>query len=735
MDRIKRAIFICIFFGSLAVTAQDSELILFETKNTSLVYSIDQQHRLVFQYYGKHLNDISAFGFRKFPALSKTSRDYSCEAYPAFGSGNINEPALSIIHADGSITTELEYLNHKQEQKSEDITRTIIHLKDRISGLFVDLYTEAFRNEDVITQWTEIINQEPNPVILQNFYSSFLNVKAQSYFLTHFHGTWASEMTLTEEKLETGVKIIESKKGVRTTQSDNTAFIVSLNHASAENEGECYGGALTWSGNYKMSFQVDEWNFLNVLGGINPFMSAYHLAPGEKLKTPKMVWSFSDTGRGQISRNFHDWARKYALVDGMSPRPVVLNSWEGGYFTFDEKTITEMIDGAARFGIEMFVLDDGWFGNKFPRNNDQAGLGDWQTNIKKLPHGINYLADYAKSKGLKFGLWIEPEMINPKSNLAEKHPDWIVQSLGHEKLTLRNQWLLDLSNPAVQDFIWNTIDSLLIANPGISYLKWDANRHVENVGSTYLPADKQTHFWIDYTTGLYRIYEKINSKYPEIIMQACSSGGGRLDFGSLKYHHEFWASDDTDPLKRLFIQYGTNLIYPPIATAAHVSTSPNHQTGLYSPLKFRFDVAMTGRLGMELQPKDIKGADSLFAVNAIKTYKQIRPLIASGDLFRIISPYEKGGWASLMYVSKDKKSGVAFAFSTELHNRGQFLTVKLNGLDPAKKYKVEEINRGDKLYFWGNEKTFTGEYLMNAGIDLTLSKQFDSAVFKLTEID
>lgn len=219
------------------------------------------------------------------------------------------------------------------------------------------------------------------------------------------------------------------------------------------------------------------------------------------------------------------------------------------------------------------------------------------------------------------------------------------------------------------------------------------------------------------------------------MLQACASGGGRLDFGSLKYHHEFWTSDDTDPMRRLYIQYATNLIYPPVASAAHVSTSPNHQTGVDSPLKFRFDVAMTGRLGMELQPKDIKGADSLFAVNAIKTYKQIRPLIASGDLYRIISPYEKGGWASLMYVSKDKKSGVVFAFSTELHNRGQFLTVKLNGLDPSKKYRVEEINCGNKLYFWGDKKTFTGEYLMNAGIDLTLSKQFDSAVLKLTEID
>ncbi|WP_319501311.1 alpha-galactosidase [uncultured Draconibacterium sp.] len=711
---------------------RSNDVIAINTAGTSLIYSVNEG-RLVFQYYGKRLGDSSAFRSRKFPTLY-TTRDFSYDAFPAFGGGNINEPALSVIYGDGSVTTDLKYLGFQQTNVSQNIAKTIIRLKDNVKDLKVDLHLEVFKAEDVITQWVEITNGENTPVTLKNVYSAFLNIKAIGYYLTHFHGAWANEMTLTEEKLEPGIKAIESKKGVRTTQSDNSAFILSMDHPSLENEGECIGGALAWSGNYKMSFQVDEQGTVNILGGINPFMSDYKLETGKSFETPKMVYSYSAEGRGQVSRNLHDWARNYNLHHGTTPRPIVLNSWEGAYFSFDENVITEMIDGAASFGVEMFVLDDGWFGNEYPRDNPRAGLGDWQTNLKKLPRGLDYLVDYANSKGVGFGLWIEPEMVNPESVLAKKHPEWIVQSPGHEKLTLRNQLLLDLSNPKVQQFVWNTVDSILTAHSEIAYLKWDANRHVENVGSSYLPADKQTHFWIEYTRGLYWVYEKIRAKYPDVILQACSSGGGRLDFGSLKYHDEFWTSDDTDPLKRLYIQYGTNLIYPPVATAAHVSTSPNHQTGTMTPLKFRFDVAMTGRLGMELQPKDLKGQDSLFAMNAIKEYKKIRPLIAAGDLYRFNSPYEDDGWISLMYVSKTKESSVLFAFSTKLHNRGQFLNVKLRGLDPSKTYLIKEINAIDERVFWGDQMTFTGDYLINVGVDLNLTKPCESAVFEITEV-
>jgi alpha-galactosidase len=437
-----------------------------------------------------------------------------------------------------------------------------------------------------------------------------------------------------------------------------------------------------------------------------------------------------------VSRNFHDWARRHALAHGDRLNPVLLNSWEGAYFTFDEKTLTGMIDAAADFGIEMFVLDDGWFGNKYPRDNDKAGLGDWQVNVKKLPRGVGYLANYAVNKGIRFGIWIEPEMVNPKSELAEKHPDWVVKSGKREMPTMRNQWLLDLTNPAVQDFVVKTFDEVIALSPNISYIKWDANRHVENVGSDYLPADRQTHFWYDYVQGLYSAYERVRAKYPDIEIQLCASGGGRLDFGALKYHDEFWASDNTNALDRVFIQYGTNMIYPAQATASHVSASPNHQTGMTIPLKFRFDVAMSGRLGMELQPKDINGDDYEFAKQAIRDYKLIRPIVQMGDLYRLASPYDENGYASLMYISKDKEQSVFFAYSLKYHSRTSYFATKLKGLNLAKQYKITELNKSaGRSSFYGDGKTFSGEYLMNVGLSLRIIKPFESIALLVEAVE
>ena len=392
-----------------------------------------------------------------------------------------------------------------------------------------------------------------------------------------------------------------------------------------------------------------------------------------------------------------------------------------------------MIDDAAAFGVEMFVLDDGWFGDEFPRNGGNAGLGDWQVNKKKLPHGIGYLADYAVSKGMKFGIWIEPEMVNPDSKLARRHPEWIVQSGKRDLLPMRNQHLLDLSNPEVQDFVFETFDNVLKMSPNISYVKWDANRHADNVGSTYLAADEQSRFWYDYIRGLYSVYERIRAKYPDVLIQLCSSGGGRVDFGALKYHDEFWASDNTNALDRLCIQYSENIFFPAMATAAHVSTSPNHQTGMMLPLKFRFDVAMMGRLGMELQPKQLVGDEREFAFNAVKLYKELRPVIQLGDLYRIDSPYDGDGYCSDVYVSKDRSEAVVFAFSTTYHNRTQSYDIKLHGLDPAKNYLLREVNTTGGSWYPGNGKVYSGEFLMKAGLSLPIGGAFTSMVLHLTE--
>ena len=592
---------------------------------------------------------------------------------------------------------------------------------------------DAYWNENSITQQVEITNNEKGNITLERFYSSYLPVSASQYYLTHFNGTWANEMQMSQSLLAQGTTVIESKKEVRATQSENPSFMVSIDKEAQPDCGEVILGALAWSGNFKINFEVDESNRLNILSGINPFASSYPLAPKKVLLTPKMIWTYSSNGYGQASRNMHDWSRNYALRSGDQLGKIILNSWEGAYFTFDEKVIKGMIDNAAEMGIETFVLDDGWFGNEFPRNSDNQGLGDWQVNKKKLPNGIDDLADYTVSKGLKFGIWIEPEMVNPKSNLAKQKPEWIVKSPNRAMPTLRNQWLLDLTNPEVQDYVYSVFKNTIQLSPNISYIKWDANRHIESFGSTYLPAKEQSRFWIDYVHGLYAVYERINKDFPTIEIQLCSSGGGRLDYGALPFHNEFWASDNTDPFSRLYIQFATNLMYPPKATASHVTISPNHQTGNTSSLKFRFDVAMMGRLGIELQPKDLSKSELNFVKQSISTYKKLRPIVAFGDWYPLHSPYNTDKYAATQFVSKDKKESLLFAFSLDFHPRTFMPNFKLAGLNKDKEYKIVEQNIVDKQSFWGNNMSFTGDYLMTVGVNLNILLRGESTLLYLQE--
>ena len=388
-----------------------------------------------------------------------------------------------------------------------------------------------------------------------------------------------------------------------------------------------------------------------------------------------------------------------------------------------------MIDDAAGMGLEMFVLDDGWFGNNFPRNSDNAGLGDWEVNVKKLPEGIDYVASYAHSKGLKFGIWIEPEMVNPDSDLAHAHPEWVVQSPGREIYQGRNQWVLDLANPAVEDFVFGIFDRTMQLAPNIDYIKWDCNRVIQSFGSPYLGA-AQDKFYISYVQGLYNVMRRIREKYPHVLVQCCSSGGGRVDYGSLRYCNEVWTSDDTDALQRAFIQYSQSLTYPACIMASHVSTVPNHQTSNVTPLKFRFDMACSSRLGMELQPRNLSGEERALAERCIGSYKQYRDLVFSGDLYRFASPYDSN-YYGVMYVSEDKSRAVVFTYCVAFEPRTVGGKVfRLQGLDPARKYKVVEQNV-DASCWWGNGQSFTGSFLMGGAFNPRLPQLYSSAVFVL----
>lgn len=703
-----------------------AQLIHIQTEQNSLIYHVNNKQKLVQVHYGKRIHQTQG--------MDNMATIFN-EAYPSFGNGQNDEVALMVTHADGTMATDLYYDAYEQTSEA-NVQSTIIHLKDQKKKCFVDLHFKAYAAENVIEQWTVIRHQEKKEITLTQYASSAIGIKAPEYYLSHFYGSHQKEMMFVEERLTNGVKTIETKRGVRTTEYENPSFMLSLGGEGKDDSGEVLAGALAWSGNFRIAFQIDDQERCQMIAGINPFASSYTLAPGEVFETPRMILTYSDEGKNKASINLHRWARKYNLRAGDELRPIVLNSWEGAYFNFDAAKLKTMMEGAAEMGVELFVLDDGWFGNKYPRNNARAGLGDWQVNTEKLPEGIDDLIDHAEAQGLRFGIWVEPEMVNPKSELAEKHPEWIVQRMNERDWLLeRNQLLLDLSNPKVQNFVFGVVDDILSAYPRIAYVKWDANRHLQNFGSTYLSQGEQSHLYVDYTKGLEAVLKRLEQKYPNTIFQACASGGGRVDFASMRYTHEFWASDDTDPYERLFIQWGTNHIYPPIATAAHVTKSPNHQTKRETSLKFRFDVAIAGRLGMELRPDDLDEKDLQFAKAAIEKYKDIRPIVQFGDLYRLLSPYDDDGFAAINYVAESRDKALLMVYSHQHHRRNERCVVKMQGLKPEALYHIQEINMdGKNSHISLNSKSISGEALMHRGLWVNLRRPLESAVFELTEV-
>ncbi len=712
----------------VSVPAVEEQVIAVETEGIQWVFNVDKAGVLRSYHFGKKIADPGQFleftGTRTRHGAEKYGD--AAMAWPTVGGRYNNEPALHVKYADGSHNTELYYTGH-EVSVADDVTTTTIYLKDYVTALEVALVYQAWQKENVIVSHSEIKNGGKKSVELLEYASSFMPVKADKYLLTHFWGHWGSEMSVDHELLGHDKKVIETRIGVSATKLNNPSFLLSLDtEAYNERYGEVIAGALAWSGNFKLCFDRTI-SQLNICAGINPYASAYKLAAGETFTTPDMIWTWSGNGAGQASRNLHAWARVNGVYGGEKINPTLLNSWEGAYFNFNAATLISMIDDAAAMGLEMFVLDDGWFGNgEYARNNDRAGLGDWELNTEKLPEGIDYIASHAHEKGLKFGIWIEPEMVNPKSNLANNHPDWVVRSQGREIYTGRNQWLLDLSNPDVQDFVYGVFDRTMQLSDKIDYIKWDCNRVVNSFGSDW--QKDQDRFFVEYVQGYYKVLRRVREKYPEVIIQCCSSGGSRVDYGQLAYHNEVWASDNTDAVCRAFIQYGTSLIYPASIMGCHVSIVPNHQSGATTPLKFRFDMACSGRLGMELQPKDLSESERALADRCIKSYKQYRDLVFSGDLYRLVAP-EEGRYA-LLYVSQDKRRAVVFDLNINYESREIYRTLRLDGLNPDLRYKVNELNV-DKSCWWGNGKTFTGDFLMNGGFNPHLHKTYSSAVFYL----
>jgi len=645
------------------------------------------------------------------------------ESYPQAGDGYIWEPALQVIHADGNTSTALVYdgITRTNDETGRELTD--IQLHDPAYPLQVTLHFLADRDRDVIEQWTEIVDHESGPVTLERMASTALLLPSTNVFLTHFFGDWAKEMlSPITEQITPGTKVLDSKIGVRADQFQNTSFVLSLDGPPQENSGRVLAGSLEWSGSFQCAFD-DDGDSIRALCGVNPFASAYHLEPGETFNTPRMIWAWSTNGLGEMSRNLHKWARDYGMRDGHKVRTVLLNNWEATGFNFDFDRIVGLYDPAKAIGTELFLLDDGWFGNKYPRVNDHAGLGDWQPNRARLPAGLAPLAAEAVKRGLRFGIWMEPEMVNPKSELYEQHPDWVISQPKRELELQRNQLVLDLTRPEVQAFEWQSIQNIL-GVPDISFAKWDCNRYLTQPGSTYLAPDRQSHLWIDYVKALYVLMDKTATTFPDTELMLCSGGGGRVDYGALKYFNEFWPSDNTDPTLRVPMQWDYSYFFPPMAICGHVTHWGNR------PMHFACSVAMSVRFGMDLDLNKLSAEDKAICTGAISAYKKIRDVTQLGDLYRLEDPH--GNYrGALDYVSTDRTRAVVFAFQLQ---DGPQSPVHPQGLDSTRNYTVHELNPVPGRAAMPQEgKTFTGDELMHDGIVPSCRNAVEASVMELDQ--
>ena len=642
------------------------------------------------------------------------------EAYPQAGDGYIWEPALEAVHADGNTSTALLFdnLTRTNEAPGRELAR--VKLKDPAYPFEVTLCFRAHREQDTVEQWTEIRHRESGVVRLERMASASLLVSPANLQLIHFHGDWANEMNPVSEPLTPGMKVLDSKIGVRAHQYGLPSFLLSLDGPLKEDSGRVLAGSLAWSGSFQCAFDHTG-HRLRALCGVNPFASAYYLKANTTFTTPVMIWAWSDRGAGAMSRKLHAWAREFGFRDGHTPRSVLLNNWEATGFEFDFDRIAGLFEPARQLGVELFLLDDGWFGNKYPRINDRAGLGDWDPNRRRLPNGLAPLAAEAVKRGLQFGIWLEPEMVNPKSELFEKHPNWVIRQPKRELELQRNQLTLDLTRPEVQRYEWSVIKNTLSV-PGISYAKWDCNRYLTQPGSSWLPADRQSHLWIDYVRALYDLMDRTATAFPRTELMLCSGGGGRADYGALKYFHEFWPSDNTDPVRRVTMQWDYSYFFPVMTLASHVTHWGNR------PIHFGCAVAMSARFGMDLDLAKLPAADKAVCAGAIAAYKRIRDVTLLGELYRLERPHGAARGA-LNFVSPDRSRAVVFVFQLK---DGQPEPVKPQGLEPTKRYKVHELNPlPGRAPLPQEGKSFSGEELMRDGVAPSCSKAVEACVVEL----
>lgn len=713
---------------SIVYNAQEKMFNL-KTKNTSYIMGVYKDY-LVHAYYGKRIEHEDsledALGASPYRARGFMARCFEedgktpgiClealpQEYPAYNS-DIREPAFMAEFADGSAYTVLKYKEHKiykgkkplgimpavyaqsdSEAESIDIT-----LYDELKKLKVVLTYSVFSDYDAITRSVRVINESGENVSLKKVMSASIDMSRCDFEMTNLYGAWAKERRIERKPIFHGLEKIDSNRGA--SSHFQNPFIALSELGATDDNGDVFGFSLVYSGNFEASAYVTPYNETRASIGINAFNFSYLLEPGEEFLSPEAVLVYSSEGFNKMSQTYHKLYRE-RLCRGKfrdTVRPVLINNWEATYFNFNEEKILAIAEKAKEAGIELFVLDDGWFGK---RNSDNSSLGDWKVFEEKLPSGIGALAEKINAMGMKFGLWFEPEMVSVDSELYREHPDWCLHIKGRARLESRNQLILDLSRQEVRDFVVKAVSDVL-SSANIEYVKWDMNRNMSEVGNEILPPERQKEIPHRYMLGLYSVLEELTSKFPNVLFEGCSGGGGRFDPGMLYYFPQIWTSDDSDAIERLYIQEGTYTVYPACTMGAHVSAVPNHQVGRVTPIDTRAAVAMTGQFGYELDLNKLTDEEFEKVKEEVKLYKELSPIIRESDYYRIKSVY-KDGYSAWEFNLNGGEKAVLMVCTTLAHANAEPDFVKLKALDPGAVY-VER--------FTG--RRVRGEYLMNVGL-------------------
>lgn len=723
---------------------KETKVFCLDTDHTSYQFRVAEFGFLEHLYYGKKINGTTEHlpvrirhGFECNPHEAEKDRticlDVIGQEYPGFGVSDFRVPALSIINTDGSDCVDLRYQSHKiYEGKyslpelpsfhggEQGIDTLELTLTDPCTKIAVTLLYGVYESCDLITRAALIKNQGGSTVQINRANSFNLDFDSDQLEILTFYGSWGNERNLERTPVRHGKITVDSARGI-SSHYQNPAVIL-CEPDTNEVSGNCVAAVLVYSGNFSITAEVNAFRQTRLTGGINPETFLWELKAGESFTAPEAVMTFSSNGLGQMSRNLHNGINEFMINSKYKGqrRPVLINNWEATMIDFDEEQLVDIAQKAAQLGVEMFVMDDGWFGR---RTDEYRGLGDWVCNKDKLPSGIDGLADRINSLGLKFGLWIEPEMISQDSELYEQHPDWCIAIPDRKPSRQRYQLILDMSRTEVVDHIFNQLYEVL-KDANVEYIKWDMNRSMTDRFSGALPASRQGELSHRYVLGVYRLMERLTKAFPDILFEGCSGGGGRFDLGVLYYMPQIWCSDDTDAIERIRIQYGTSMIYPISTIGAHVSECPNQQTGRTVSIETRAAAAFFGTFGFELDLATLSDDEQQAVKKQIEYYKQYGEVMAFGDYYRLVSMWKGKEYTAWQSVSKDRTQSVMCYVQLIAGANNGITYIRLQGLDEEQLYYIEEL----KL-------TLSGAVLMYAGLPMpVIPADYEARIFTLDAV-